>query len=267
MRNIFVRLVALFLLFSGVEVNAAADILSGDSPFWQTFWFRLLLLICIIGGIYLAYYFRIRTLKNKLRRLSEELQKQKDRLKDQVLVMQQARERLQELTTIDELTGIPNRLKFEQHLEQEWKRARRELYPLAIVICDIDHLKAYNDAYGRQHGDQCLVRVARILKNLVRRPGDLAARYGEEEFIVVLSNTNPDQAFYVSEKIRKAIYDLQLPHAEGVKTRVVTASFGVAGAIPREDMNSLALIGCADRALSRAKKEGRNRVVVETCEM
>ncbi len=231
-------------------------------PFWQTAWFRVFVITGIFLLILLVHGIRVNTLKRHRQRLAEEVKRQTALLRDQSLELKEANARLEEMSFLDGLTGIPNRRRLEQHMEHEWKRARRESLPMSVVICDIDHFKKFNDTYGHQQGDLCLIRVARMIQNHVRRPGDLVARYGGEEFVIVLSNTTPKQAAYVSEKIRRAIYRMQLPHADGVKEKYVTVSFGIAGTVPTAETTPLMLIGVADRALYEAKEKGRNRVVV-----
>ncbi len=176
--------------------------------------------------------------------------------------LDEANRKLASLSLTDGLTGIANRRFFDDHLNQEWKRAQREGRPLSLVMVDIDHFKAYNDYYGHLAGDDCLQRVARTLETVVARPGDLVARYGGEEFALVLPDTD-NGARILGERCRAAVADLQIPHQASPLLPVVTVSVGVATAIPRPGSTPEELIVRADQALYRAKLLGRNQVVTE----
>ncbi len=170
-----------------------------------------------------------------------------------------ANQELKRLSASDGLTGIANRRFFDEHLSREWRRARRGSGEIAILMCDIDHFKAYNDTYGHQAGDDCLRQVARKIRDSMERAADLAARYGGEEFVVLLPDTPIEGAHIVAEKLRQAIHALNLPHA-GSLHRLVTLSIGVAALPAGDDNTSQTLIEAADRALYRAKHAGRNLV-------
>ena len=167
---------------------------------------------------------------------------------------------LDKLSSLDGLTGIANRRRFDQTLEREWARAQRAGQPLALVLCDIDYFKQYNDQYGHQAGDACLRQLAKLLETSLRRGGDLAARYGGEEFAILLPGTDSEHARVVAENIRNALFELGLPHEHALVASVLTASFGVAALVPNQDNTPEVLIQRADRALYSAKRAGRNRV-------
>lgn len=167
---------------------------------------------------------------------------------------------LQRLATLDGLTDIANRRALDERLENEWRRVTREKGELALIICDVDFFKKYNDAYGHQEGDECLKSVARALEGSVRRPADLVARYGGEEFAVILPNTNLAGAVCVAENIRRAVMELQIEHNDSATAPVVTLSLGVACARPAVGHLLEILLTTADQALYRAKEAGRNRV-------
>ena len=163
----------------------------------------------------------------------------------------------------DGLTGLANRRRFDEALDQEWRRSVREETPLSLVLIDIDHFKLYNDCYGHQKGDECLRMVATIIAEFARRPGDVAARYGGEEIAVLLPGTHAEGAAELAGRICAAIQSTRIEHA-GDARGVVTASLGVATimAVLNDDANAcLDLVAAADSALYAAKHQGRNQVV------
>lgn len=165
---------------------------------------------------------------------------------------------LQEMSTIDGLTGVHNRRYLDAALETESRRAKRESQPLSVLMLDIDHFKWINDNLGHTAGDEVLRKVAALIRDQLKRPGDLVARYGGEEFVVLLPNTTVDGAVQVAEQLRGEIEALQLQ--EGETSFHITVSAGVAGIQPGQDVEPLELLRCADRALYQAKADGRNRV-------
>ncbi|MDR0776169.1 MAG: diguanylate cyclase [Azonexus sp.] len=170
-----------------------------------------------------------------------------------------ANQELQRLSASDGLTGIANRRYFDDHIAREWRRARRNSSSLALMMCDVDHFKKFNDTYGHQSGDECLRRVAGAIATSLDRGSDMAARYGGEEFVVVLSETSLGGALIVAEKIRHAVHALRIPHSASSHSRV-TLSIGLAAAVPQRDDSCASLIAAADRALYEAKNNGRDRV-------
>ncbi|MCF7921098.1 MAG: diguanylate cyclase [Candidatus Marinimicrobia bacterium] len=181
-------------------------------------------------------------------------------VEDRTAELQIANERLKELSRVDGLTGIANRRRLDEELDREWKRMLREKRPLSVVLCDIDHFKYYNDTYGHQRGDDCLVSVATAIKDSVNRPGDLTARYGGEEFCLVLPETAGPGAIRIAELVRKNVLELNLEHKSSPVAKMVTLSLGVATMIPNKGSQPLVLLEAADRALYQAKGNGRNRV-------
>jgi diguanylate cyclase (GGDEF)-like protein len=178
-------------------------------------------------------------------------------------MLRKANEKLGRLVTTDGLTGIANRRSFDQHLEVEWKRAKRNRLPLSLVMIDIDHFKRYNDRWGHPQGDHCLHKVARTIRKVLARPSDFAARYGGEEFVVMLPATDSEGAHHVAEKIRQAVGGLEIPHQDSPVSPWVTLSLGVAtSASPVDPERSPAdLLRQADTALYQAKAQGRNQTV------
>ena len=181
------------------------------------------------------------------------------RVKNHIRLKQQ-NDLLRNLATLDGLTGIPNRRRFDQYLEQEWQRSMRSGTFLSMVMMDIDFFKRYNDHYGHGAGDGCLRRVARALSGAVLRAVDLVARYGGEEFVCLLPDIDAGAAVVIGEKLRKAVADLGIPHEYSQAAAYVTISLGVATMIPRREETSLALLEQADQNLYRAKEQGRNRL-------
>ncbi len=175
-----------------------------------------------------------------------------------------AEEILKRLSSQDGLTGIANRRYFDKYVEREWRRAIRDNSPIALIICDIDFFKAYNDTYGHQRGDDCLKKIAEVISNAINRPGDMVARYGGEEFVVVLTNTDIKGASFVAEAIRKKVEAMGILHESSSISKVVTISLGVTSTIPGQNTSPDGLIIAADEALYQAKQGGRNRVVIST---
>jgi two-component system, chemotaxis family, sensor kinase Cph1 len=174
-------------------------------------------------------------------------------------LLRQANEQLAGLASTDGLTGVANRRAFDEHLQREWARAIRSRRSLALIILDLDFFKQYNDHFGHPMGDECLKQVAHVLQH-ERRPTDLAARIGGEEFSLILPDTDIEGAMAVAESVRSRIEGLHLDHAKS-PMGVVTASFGVAVATADRSGTAQDLIQAADTALYEAKKGGRNRVV------
>lgn len=185
-------------------------------------------------------------------------------LRQMVLALEEANEKLERLSFLDGLTSIANRRRFDEFLQIEWRRGLRNGHPLSAILVDIDYFKAYNDTYGHESGDETLRKVAGALSATPNRPADLVARYGGEEFVVVLPGTDAGGARYLAERLRAGVEGLGIPHANSAAAPHVTISLGVATAVPRRDASPESLIEAADEALYEAKREGRNRVCVST---
>lgn len=168
---------------------------------------------------------------------------------------------LRRLASLDGLTQIANRRRFDEYLNVEWKRLKREIAPLSLIMLDVDFFKLYNDTYGHLAGDDCLRQVAGTIKTVVQRSTDLAARYGGEEFAIVLPNTDTSDSVYIAEKIRRSVHNLAIPHARSKVADRVTVSLGVACMVPKKEFLPQDIINAADRAMYQAKKEGRDRVI------
>ncbi len=169
-----------------------------------------------------------------------------------------AHEQMRLISLSDGLTGIANRRYFDEYLNREWARSRREQRPLSVLMIDIDHFKNYNDAHGHLAGDQVLIKVAMAIKRMVHRPGDMAARFGGEEFSVVLDGTGIEGALAVADAIREEVAALSIEHGSSPAAAHLTVSVGVASVLP-DGGDPKALVAAADAALYRAKQAGRNR--------
>jgi diguanylate cyclase (GGDEF)-like protein/PAS domain S-box-containing protein len=173
-------------------------------------------------------------------------------------LLQQDNRELERLANCDSLTQLANRRRFDEYLQQEWRRLTREQVPLSLIMCDIDHFKAYNDTYGHQAGDACLQTVAKAIQKAVKRASDLVARYGGEEFVVILPHTDLEGAFQVAEVIQANVLKLELNHMESPVSPYVTLSIGIASMIPSTPKPFSNLVTAADLALYKAKHLGRN---------
>ncbi len=167
---------------------------------------------------------------------------------------------LRSLSTLDGLTGIANRRRFDEYLNEQWTYAIRTAQAISLIMCDIDFFKHYNDYYGHLEGDECLKAVAGFLQARLTRQTDLVARWGGEEFCCLMPATGENGATGVAEALRHGVLKLAIPHAQSELTERVTASFGVATIVPRPKTEAVMLIEAADAALYRSKALGRNRV-------
>jgi diguanylate cyclase (GGDEF)-like protein len=175
------------------------------------------------------------------------------------LELKRYRDFLEVLSTIDGLTGIPNRRRFDEVLENEWSRARRNQKPISLLMMDIDFFKLYNDHYGHPAGDDCLRRLAKGMAEAIRRPADFVARYGGEEFILLLPDTDIEGAQWVARNVHEKIQTMKIPHAFSSITERVTLSIGAVSLIPTDDLTRFDLVKFADECLYSAKRNGRNR--------
>jgi len=166
--------------------------------------------------------------------------------------------KLQQLSSLDALTQVGNRYLFDATLEREWQRLQRGNEQLALLLCDVDFFKGFNDNYGHPAGDRCLKQIAQAMTKVTKRPSDLVARYGGEEFAIILPQTSLEGAIFVAEALQAQVAALAIPHNES-NTGHVTLSIGIAVCSPDRQINPYALVKAADLVLYEAKAGGRNQ--------
>ena len=208
------------------------------------------------------YLEKIHQSEERLQKINQQLERRVKSFTFQLEHQNQELKKLFVLATTDRVTGIANRYRLEDFLEQEWGNAIRNKITMSIIMIDIDYFKLYNDTYGHIEGDHCLKKVAQTIKASVKRSKDLVARYGGEEFIVILPDVNIAGAQKVAENIRSEIKALDIPHAASAISDRLTISLGVASAIPKIKAEASALIKAADQALYLAKNQGRDRIKI-----
>lgn len=206
------------------------------------------------------------TLREKLYQKEEHLEKLNQELQQRVEArtteLSKKNEQLQYLLTLattDKLTGLANRHFFTEFWDMEWKAARRNSMPISVIMIDIDRFKLFNDTFGHQQGDLCLEQVAQAIKKTLRRPKDLAVRYGGEEFLIVLPDTNKEGAIKVAQNIQLAIRNLKIRDLKLKTSHQIAVSLGISTIIPQRQDNPEDLIAHADSALYLAKQNGRDR--------
>ncbi len=191
-------------------------------------------------------------LLQRVRRLLQQAQLYKE--------LEEANHKYQRLANEDGLTGVANRRRLDEYLDECWQQAIKDRSALSLLLCDVDFFKKYNDNYGHIAGDFCLQQVAKIMRNCVKRSADLVGRYGGEEFMIILPNTNEAGGLHVGEKIRSSIEQFMIPHKFSSVSNYITLSIGSASVVPSETDLPITLVAAADRALYTAKVSGRNRV-------
>jgi len=197
----------------------------------------------------------------KLQAYAEEVETANQELNQIRRQLEEKNRLLERLSALDTLTGIANRGRFDAVLRQEWRRAAREEIPLSLVFCDIDHFKRFNDTYGHQAGDDCLLRVAQAMDEALNRPADVAARYGGEEFVALLVDTETEGVRIIADRIRASVESLRIEHRSSTVVPWLTVSLGIATVRPDVSSRPEDLVELADRACYAAKQAGRNRVI------
>lgn len=176
--------------------------------------------------------------------------------------LEKANLELERLSFIDSLTQVPNRRRFDEQLSTLWPHHSRERLPISIMLCDIDYFKGYNDLYGHQKGDDALVQVANVFKQILNRSSDCVARYGGEEFAFILPNTTLEGAKLVAQRIHAQIESLQLEHDDSLISDHITISIGLISCVPKFDELAEVAVANADKALYQAKAQGRNQTCI-----
>lgn len=261
-----------------VGVTALTYVVVPDGPHTVTpahftlfvlLWGVLGLIFTVLNGLNRRHKYEILRLFRDQQAANKTIQRQNDALDRQRAALESANAQLKRMSMLDGLTRIANRRRFEEAFAEEWRRTARRLrgngkgrrpsHPerLAILLIDIDHFKRFNDAHGHLAGDECLKQVAAAIDRSLHRTGDLAARFGGEEFVVMLPETETDGAVCVARRIMKAIDEAARDLGDGV-----TVSIGIAAVIEGRESDGRALLARADEALYEAKAEGRNRYVV-----
>jgi diguanylate cyclase (GGDEF)-like protein len=243
----------------GVPSKGDASLAVTVEPRWfETWWARLAAAALLAFALWGAIRLRTQSLHDRhIRRIAAELE-------DTNRQLAVANVRLRTLSYIDGLTGVPNRRRFDEALEEACAAASEQREPVSLVLIDLDHFKKLNDTHGHQEGDEALRAVATLLHDGTESQGGLVARFGGEEFAWLLPGLTRDEARTEAEALRLRIRDARIPHA-GSEHGIVTASLGVATIDARStpDVDPLALVAAADAALYRAKSGGRDRVEIE----
>ncbi len=237
------------------EKGAALDMKL--SPFfYQTSGFYFLWIAVGILILFVVWKVSVHQLESRERKLARLVAEQTEALR-------KANEELQHLANSDGLTAVGNRRLFEDFLADEWHRAIRFRTEISLILLDVDHFKLFNDTYGHQAGDECLKKVAGALKKAIHRPTDLVARFGGEEFVIVLGGTDSEGAFKIAEQALENVKNLNISHSSSATCEKLTVSVGLATVSPAFGMNETELIAMADKALYAAKESGRNRIVTD----
>jgi len=240
----------------GVWAEQPAVLAVELKPFFYQTWTFYALSAAVIGltlfGIWRLSVYQLRARERKLARLVEE----------RTAELAKANEDLHRLANSDGLTKIGNRRRFESFLADEWHRAVRFRTEISLVMIDIDHFKQFNDTYGHQAGDECLQKVAEAFADTIKRPTDLVARFGGEEFALVLGGTDSEGAVTIAREALANLRDLEIQHSSSPIGEFLTVSLGIATVLPRMGSSEADLIKAADEALYQAKKNGRDRMQI-----
>jgi diguanylate cyclase (GGDEF)-like protein len=223
--------------------------LNYEQGFDYTLLWWILAVLAIIGFFAVYRHISVTRYNIKLGRLNQELV--------------QANKKLEAISYLDGLTGIPNRRKFDDVLETEWKRCERNQITLTLMMIDIDYFKLFNDRYGHLEGDDCLKKVAQTLESLLRRPGDFVARYGGEEFSIILPGIDPAGTEILARKILDQVQALEIPNPDSEVSPFLTVSLGGISSVPNKALPAHWFINQADQLLYQAKENGRNQYRLE----
>ncbi len=201
----------------------------------------------------------------KLKRETDSRKEREREITEMAELLDEANKKLTRMSYRDGLTNVPNRRYFEEFFIGEWKNAIREKEFISLIMVDIDCFKAYNDTYGHLKGDDCLKKVAGILNDALKRPKDFLCRYGGEEFIGVLPNTDEKGVLEVANRFLSETKKLKIKHGKSSASKYVTISIGVATVKPEKSKKTNSFVSDVDKALYAAKQAGRNCVKVANC--
>jgi diguanylate cyclase (GGDEF)-like protein len=252
--------------FEVVAVNADGATASGQLAvvmphrFWETAAFRYGSIVVVLLLAFAGVRARLAGLRARQLALERTVALRTDELHQANLALAETNRQLAELSLQDALTGLANRRRFDQALDEEWRRARRGGGWLSLVLLDVDAFKQYNDALGHPAGDACLQRLARLLARRAARAGEITARWGGEEFALLLPGCSPEDTGRLAEALRRDVMALGEPHPASAVAPVLTVSLGIASLRPETGGEPGDLVELADAALYRAKQGGRNRV-------
>ncbi len=221
--------------------------------FYQQGWFYAVCLVAVIMGFAALHKINVKRMAEREKMLTNLVAARTQELKE-------ANESLQNLANSDGLTQVGNRRRFEEFLSGEWLRAMRSRTEISLILIDIDYFKLFNDTYGHQAGDECLKQVAAALTASINRPTDLVARFGGEEFAIILGGTDSAGAMNIAEVARTQVNNLSIPHRQSPTSHHLTISVGVATTFAKAGMTEADLISAADQSLYRAKENGRNQI-------
>jgi diguanylate cyclase (GGDEF)-like protein len=241
----------------------------------QFSWFSLLIVILTILMVFLISKQEKQTNKIGIESIENQPAEETDELESKVQErtlelhialqeLEEANKELQEKNTLDELTGLYNRRFYDQKIQAEFRRSRRNLTPLSLVVIDIDHFKKVNDNYGHLAGDECLVAVSACIKRCLRRSADISCRYGGEEFCLILPETDSKGALVLAEELRESIETCQISYNNiAIK---LTISCGISTYLQQKNVKPEHLFAVADQALYKAKDNGRNQITQQDFE-
>ncbi len=219
-----------------------------------------LALAAVLATLLVAYRVHVSRAKARERALEEIVNEKVKDLQDAMERAQEMGRKLEDLRRHDLLTGVANRAYLGETFATEWRRGRRDKAPLAAIFFAIDDFKAYDEAFGAQAGDDCLCRVAAVLKNSLRRAGDVVARLGGGEFVILLPSTGPEGAWAVAKRILGEVAGIGIPHDQPAPGSTVSLSAGLASVVPGAG-SSGELLSTAESALLEARRRGRGQVV------
>ena len=241
----------------------------------QFSWFALLIVILTNLMVFLILKQEKQTNKVDIENIENKPAEETDELESKVQErtlelnialqeLEEANKELQEKNTLDELTGLYNRRFYDQKIQAEFRRSRRNLTPLSLVVIDIDHFKKVNDNYGHLAGDECLVTVSACIKRCLRRSADISCRYGGEEFCLILPETDSKGALVFAEELRESIETCQFSYNNiAIK---LTISCGISTYLQQKNVKPEHLFAVADQALYKAKANGRNQITQQDFE-